>query len=135
VLGRHDGIIHYTIGQRRGLGVAEGEPLYVVKLDAAAKRVIVGPREALKQTDIAVKDLNWLGTAPLSEMPQPVYARIRSTRPPVLASVRAEKQKVIVTIPDGEYGVSPGQACVLYDQPGPGQKVLGGGFIASPSVL
>jgi tRNA-uridine 2-sulfurtransferase len=135
VLGRHEGIIHYTIGQRRGLGVAEGEPLYVVKLDAMAKRVIVGPREALKQTDIAVKDLNWLGTAPLSEMPQPVYARIRSTRPPVLASVRAEKQNVIVTIPDGEYGVSPGQACVLYDQPGPGQKVLGGGFIASPSVL
>jgi tRNA-uridine 2-sulfurtransferase len=135
VLGRHEGIIHYTIGQRRGLGVAEGEPLYVVKLDAMAKRVIVGPREALRQTDIAVKDLNWLGTAPLSEMPQPVYARIRSTRPPVLASVRAEKQNVIVTIPDGEYGVSPGQACVLYDQPGPGQKVLGGGFIASPSVL
>lgn len=135
VLGRHEGILHYTIGQRRGLGVAEGEPLYVVKLDAAAKRVIVGPREALKQTDIAVKDLNWLGAAPLSEMPQPVYARIRSTRPPVLASVRKSARDVIVTIPEGEYGVSPGQACVLYDQPGPGQKVLGGGFIASPSVL
>jgi tRNA-uridine 2-sulfurtransferase len=135
VLGRHEGILHYTIGQRRGLGVAEGEPLYVVKLDAAAKRVIVGPREALKQTDIAVKDLNWLGAAPLNEMPQPVYARIRSTRPPVLASVRKSARDVIVTIPEGEYGVSPGQACVLYDQPGPGQKVLGGGFIASPSVL
>ena len=135
VLGRHDGIIHYTIGQRRGLGVAEGEPLYVVKLDAAAKRVIVGPREALKQTDIAVKDLNWLGAAPLSEAPQPVYARIRSTRPPVLASVRKLARDIIVTIPEGEYGVSPGQACVLYDQPGPGQKVLGGGFIASPAVL
>jgi tRNA-uridine 2-sulfurtransferase len=135
VLGRHDGIIHYTIGQRRGLGVAEGEPLYVVKLDAAAKRVIVGPREALKQTDIAVKDLNWLGAAPLSELPQPVYARIRSTRPPVLASVRKSARHVIVTIPDGEYGVSPGQACVLYDQPGPGQKVLGGGFIATPVVV
>lgn len=135
VLGRHDGIIHYTIGQRRGLGVSEGEPLYVVKLDAAAKRVIVGPREALKQTDIAVKDLNWLGAAPLSEMPQPVYARIRSTRPPVLASVRKSARDVIVTIPEGEYGVSPGQACVLYDQPGPGQKVLGGGFIASPVML
>jgi tRNA-uridine 2-sulfurtransferase len=135
VLGRHEGILHYTIGQRRGLGIADADPLYVVKLDAAAKRVIVGPREALKQTDIAVKDLNWLGAFPLSDSPQQVFARIRSTRPPVLASVRTQKQHVIVTIPDGEYGVSPGQACVLYDQPGPGQKVLGGGFIASPVVL
>jgi tRNA-uridine 2-sulfurtransferase len=135
ILGRHDGILHYTIGQRRGLGVAEGEPLYVVKLDAVNKRVIVGAREALKQTDIAVKDLNWLGSQPLCETPQPVFARIRSTRPPVLASVRKTQQAIIVTIPEGEYGVSPGQACVLYDQPGPGQKVLGGGFIAASSVL
>ncbi len=134
VLGRHEGIVHYTIGQRRGLGIADADPLYVIKLDAAAKRVVVGPREALRQTDIPVKDLNWLGALPLSEAPQPVYARIRSTRPPVLASVRQSEKSVIVSIPDGEYGVSPGQACVLYDAPGPGQKVLGGGFIA-PSVM
>jgi tRNA-uridine 2-sulfurtransferase len=135
VLGRHEGILHYTIGQRRGLGIADVDPLYVIKLDATAKRVIVGPREALKQTDIAVKDLNWLGAAPLSEMPQLVYARIRSTRPPVLASVRKTARDIIVTIPDGEYGVSPGQACVLYDAPGPGQRVLGGGFIAPLNLL
>jgi tRNA-uridine 2-sulfurtransferase len=135
VLGRHEGILHYTIGQRRGLGIADADPLYVIKLDAAAKRVIVGPREALKQTEIAVMDLNWLGAQPLSEMPQPVYARIRSTRPPVLASVRRTERDVIVTIPAGEYGVSPGQACVLYDAPGPGQRVLGGGFIALPNLL
>jgi tRNA-uridine 2-sulfurtransferase len=135
ILGRHEGIVHYTIGQRRGLGVAEGEPLYVVKLDAAAKRVIVGPREALRQTDIGVRDLNWLGAAPLGEQPQPCYARIRSTRPPVLASVRKAAQDYVVSIPAGEYGVSPGQACVLYEAPGPGQKVLGGGFIAAQAVL
>jgi tRNA-uridine 2-sulfurtransferase len=135
VLGRHDGIVHFTIGQRRGLGVAEGEPLYVIKLDAKTKRVLVGPRAALKQTDIAVRDLNWLGAAPLGEAPQICYARIRSTRPPVLASVRKAEQDVIVTISEGEYGVSPGQACVLYDAPGPGQKVLGGGFIAAPLML
>ncbi len=135
VLGRHDGIVHYTIGQRRGLGVGGGEPLYVIRLDAPGKRVIVGPREALRQTDIAVKDLNWLGSAPLGEQPQPCYARIRSTRPPVAASVRRGVSNYVVTIPDGEYGVSPGQACVLYDAPGPGQKVLGGGFIAGPAVL
>ena len=63
IIGRHEGILHYTIGQRRGLGVAEGEPLYVIKLDAALKRVFVGPREALRQTDIAVKDLNWAWVA------------------------------------------------------------------------
>jgi tRNA-uridine 2-sulfurtransferase len=130
VLGQHEGILHYTIGQRRGLGVAEGEPLYVVKLDAAAKRVIVGPREALKQTDIAVTNLNWLGLNTLDESPQGCFARIRSTRPPVAASIRKVMGDVIVSIPSGEYGVSPGQACVLYDAPGPGQKVLGGGFIA-----
>jgi tRNA-uridine 2-sulfurtransferase len=135
VLGRHDGIVHYTIGQRRGLGIADVDPLYVIKLDAAQKRVIVGPREALRQTDITVKDLNWLGAAPLSENPQACYARIRSTRPPVAASVRRGTVDFVVSIPDGEYGVSPGQACVLYDAPGPGQKVLGGGFIAAQAVL
>ena len=131
VLGRHEGIIHYTIGQRRGLGVAEGEPLYVVKLDAALRRVIVGPREALKQHDIALSEINWLGRAPLSDQPQPCFARIRSTRPPVPASIRASKRGAIVTIAEGEFGVSPGQACVLYAAPGAGQKVLGGGFIAA----
>jgi tRNA-uridine 2-sulfurtransferase len=135
VLGRHAGILHYTIGQRRGLGVGGGEPLFVIKLDVVKKQVIVGPREALRQTDIAVRDLNWLGQAPIGERPQPCYARIRSTRPPVAASVRRGASDYVVTISDGEYGVSPGQACVLYDAPGPGQKVLGGGFIAGPAVL
>ncbi len=130
VLGRHAGIIHFTIGQRRGIGVAEAEPLYVVKLEAAAKRVIVGPREALRQTDILVKDMNWLGDVPLNGEAMPCFARIRSTRPPVEASVRQADNGVVVTIPSGEFGVSPGQACVLYAQPGPGMRVLGGGFIA-----
>jgi tRNA-uridine 2-sulfurtransferase len=135
VLGRHDGILHYTIGQRRGLGVAEGEPLYVVKLDAATRRVFVGPREALRQTDIPVKDLNWLGDAPLNDHAMPCYVRIRSTRPPVAASIRRVAGDVIVSVPTGEYGVSPGQACVIYDAPGAGQKLLGGGFIAAQSML
>jgi tRNA-uridine 2-sulfurtransferase len=129
-LGRHEGIIHFTIGQRRGLGIAEGEPLFVVKLDAATKRVIVGPREALRQTDIAVSNLNWLGAQPLGDEPQACFARIRSTRPPVAAQVRRAAQDFVVSIPEGEFGVAPGQACVLYDAPGPGQKVLGGGFIS-----
>jgi tRNA-uridine 2-sulfurtransferase len=129
VLGQHAGIIHYTIGQRRGLGLAGGEPLYVVRIDARARRVIVGPREALRREDIRVTGLNWLGEA-LGEVPRPVHARIRSAKPPVPAEIRVDGQGPIVTIRGGEHGVSPGQACVIYAGEGPGQRVLGGGFIA-----
>ena len=131
VLGRHDGIIHYTIGQRRGLGIAGSEPLYVVRIDAGAKRVIVGPREALRREDIRIGGLNWLGAA-LSAEPLQVHARIRSARPPVPADIRLDGQGPVVSVRGGEYGVSPGQACVLYAGEGPGQRVLGGGFIARP---
>lgn len=130
MLGTHPGIIHFTVGQRRGLGVADAEPLYVVKLDAVARRVIVGPREALKQSDIAIENVNWLGDGPLSLDPQVAFAKIRSTRPPVEALVRRAENGAMVTIPGGEHGVSPGQACVLYDGVGPGARVLGGGFIS-----
>ena len=129
VLGRHHGIIHYTIGQRKGLGIGGGEVLFVVKLDAANKRVIVGPREALKQNEIVIADVNWLGTLPISREPQKIFARIRSTRAPVAASIRLENDDVIVAVETGEYGVSPGQACVFYEGLGAGQRVLGGGFI------
>lgn len=130
VLGRHEGIIHYTIGQRRGLGIAGGEPLYVIRIEPKAKRVVVGPREALRQDDIRVTGLNWLG-APLDGVPRPVHAKIRSARPPVPAEIRHDGQGTVVTIRGGEHGVSPGQACVLYAGEGPGQRVLGGGFIAA----
>ena len=130
VLGRHEGIIHYTIGQRRGLGIAGPEPLYVVKIDAGQRRVIVGPREALKQSDIRLNGLNWLGDVPLSEAPAEIHAKIRSARPPVSAAIRQDGAGPLVTVSGGEYGVSPGQACVLYAGEGPGQRVLGGGFIA-----
>ncbi len=130
VLGRHEGIIHYTIGQRRGLGIAEGEALYVVRIDAAKAQVVVGPREALKQTEIRVARLNWLGDEDLSDAPKPVHARIRSTRPPVPAALRQGEEGPVVSIPAGEFGVSPGQACVLYAGEGAGQRVLGGGFIS-----
>ena len=130
VLGRHEGIIHYTIGQRKGLRLGGGEPFFVVKLDAAKKHVIVGPREALKQNEIAMSDLNWLGRDTLSDEPSRVFVKIRSTRPPVEASVRREGKGAIVVIAEGEFGISPGQACVLYDGLGEGARVLGGGFIS-----
>jgi tRNA-uridine 2-sulfurtransferase len=129
-LGRHEGIIHYTIGQRRGLGIADAEPLFVIKLDAGKKQVIVGPREALKQNDILLSDVNWLGAAPLSAAPQKILAKIRSTRPPVEAEICKIGDRAKVSIFAGEYGVSPGQACVFYDGLGAGARMLGGGFIA-----
>jgi tRNA-uridine 2-sulfurtransferase len=133
-LGRHDGIIHFTIGQRRGLGVAEREPLYVVRLDAAKRQVIVGPRQALLQRDIALASLNWLGEE-LGVRPVPVHAKIRSTRAALPATIHRRHGQDIVTIHDGEYGVSPGQACVLYEGPGAGVRMLGGGFIARSDAV
>ena len=130
VLGQHEGIIHFTIGQRRGLGVAGPEPLYVVRIEAPSRRVVVGPREALRQTEIRLSGLNWLGDQPLGAEPQPVHARIRSARPPVPAAIRMVEGAPAVTVSGGEFGVSPGQACVLYEGEGPGMRVLGGGFIA-----
>ena len=132
-LGRHAGIVHYTIGQRRGLGVAAGEPLYVVYLDARSKSVIVGPREALDTRRVILRDVNWLGDEPLSAIGPDgfdCFAKVRSTRPPAPARVSVEDGVVSVDLPEGEAGVAPGQACVLYSSPGDDARVHGGGFIA-----
>src|SRR5436305_11259838 len=88
VLGRHDGIIHFTVGQRRGLGIAAGSPLYVVRLDAASRRVVVGPREALRTSRIRLRDVNWLGDITISEAIErhaEIYVKVRSTRAPQAA--------------------------------------------------
>jgi tRNA-uridine 2-sulfurtransferase len=131
-LGEHDGILHYTIGQRRGLGVATGEPLFVVHLDARTRRVIVGPREALETRSLHLRDMNWLGDGPLDGLSEDgfaCYAKVRSTRPPAPAKLFAGKGGVRVELLDGEAGVAPGQACVLYSAPGNDARVYGGGFI------
>ncbi|MEJ0013624.1 MAG: tRNA 2-thiouridine(34) synthase MnmA [Bauldia sp.] len=132
ILGRHAGIIHYTIGQRRGIGVATGEPLYVVHLDPAGRRVIVGPREALATRQLHLRQVNWLGQGSLAEIPaegMDVFARVRSTRAPSPARLVNNNGAIAVDLSDGEAGVAPGQACVLYEGDGPGARVLGGGFI------
>ena len=133
VLGRHAGIIHYTVGQRRGLGVAAGEPLYVVRLDAAGARVVVGPREALATRTIHVADLNWLGDQHFAEIgPEglEVAVRVRSTREPRPAVLRPRAGGAAIELASAEDGVSPGQACVIYEGDGPRARVLGGGTIA-----
>ena len=132
VLGRHEGILHYTIGQRRGIGIASGDPLYVVHLDAERARVIVGPREALETHRIFLRDFNWLGDAELSAIPASgieVFAKVRSSRPPRPAILHRQGGAVSVELVDGESGVAPGQACVLYSDDGNEARVLGGGFI------
>ena len=131
VLGRHAGILHYTIGQRRGLGVAASKPLYVVALDAARERVIVGPRTALAKTRLRLRDVNWIGDGELAELPQDgllIAARVRSTRPPAAALLLPSGE---VDFLEPENGVSPGQACVFYESLDPRARVLGGGFIAT----
>ncbi len=132
VLGKHDGIIHFTVGQRRGIGVAIGEPIYVIGIDAATATVTVGPREALATRRIELRDVNWLGGQSVSELvgdPHDIYVRVRSTRPPQPAQLTLEDGAVFITLAQGEDGVSPGQACVFYADGNDQTRVLGGGWI------
>ncbi|MGB6117418.1 MAG: tRNA 2-thiouridine(34) synthase MnmA [Mesorhizobium sp.] len=133
VLGHHDGILHYTIGQRRGIGVATGEPLFVVHIDAARARVVVGPREALETRKVTLRDLNWLGDRAFDDLPADgieLFAKVRSTRQPIPAVLRNVGGQPEVELGAGEQGVAAGQACVLYDGEGDGARVFGGGFIS-----
>jgi tRNA-uridine 2-sulfurtransferase len=135
VLGRHSGVMHYTIGQRRGLGlgsaaVSGGEPLYVVKIDAA--RATVGPLSALATRKVVLRDVNWIGRGELLEAAasgMEIAVRVRSTRPPVPAVLELQDGEICVEFVDDESGVAPGQACVFYASAEPRARVLGGGFI------
>ena len=132
VLGTHEGILHYTIGQRRGIGVATGEPLYVVYLDARSRRVIVGPKEALETRRVYLRDVNWLGDEELDAAAArgfDCFAKVRSTRQPAPAILRSDAEGIYVELLEGEAGVAPGQACALYSAPGDDARVYGGGFI------
>jgi tRNA-specific 2-thiouridylase len=134
VLGRHQGIAHFTVGQRKGLGIAAGRPLYVVRLDAASRRVVVGTREALRMDRIVLRNVNWIGDGRLDAAigdGLEIFVRVRSTRAPQPAWLRGAHGQYEVELIAGEEGVSPGQACVFYDAPTGQARVLGGGFIQS----
>jgi tRNA-uridine 2-sulfurtransferase len=135
VLGTHPGIIHFTVGQRRGLGIAAAEPLYVVRLDAEARRVVVGPREALATRRIRLHDVNWIGDGRIEDAlaggRREVFVKVRSTRAPRPAWLARGADGIEVELADGEEGVAPGQACVFYDAAEGQARVLGGGFIRS----
>ena len=129
-LGTHRGVIHYTIGQRRGLGIGGlDEPLYVVKLDVDSRRVIVGPKEMLSTRIVPVREINWLGDGAFTDLSERhVSVKVRSTRPPreaILRPLSATEAEVELLTP--EEGVSPGQACVFYETGG--TRILGGGWI------
>ncbi len=131
VLGQHKGVLRYTIGQRRGLGIGGGDPLYVVKLDADERQVVVGPASALTTREVALKEINWLGDGAFKEAPADgweVAVKVRSTRPPIPARLLPTGADTArVELRSAEAGVSPGQACVFYAPTG--SRVLGGGWI------
>ncbi len=133
VMGTHPGVIHYTVGQRRGLGVATGEPLFVVRLDATNRRVIVGPREALMVKKIRLKETSWLGEGSLDDAARQgvrLAVKVRSTRPPAPARLAFDGLPAVV-LDTAEEGVAPGQACVFYSPEAGHDRVLGGGWIAA----
>ena len=124
-LGEHEGIINYTVGQRRGLGIAHGTPIYVIKIDPETNTVYVGPESALIKTKFTIKDVNWLAndvdTANLE-----VVAKVRSTTAGVRAKINfTPNGEIEVTLLGTEKAITPGQACVLYDN----ARLLGGGWI------
>ncbi|MFG1418823.1 tRNA 2-thiouridine(34) synthase MnmA [Xanthobacter sp. V0B-10] len=133
VLGRHRGVMHYTIGQRKGLGIAGPEPLYVVGIDAVRREVRVGPREALMVRAVSMADVNWLGEGAFEDACArglEVQVKVRSTRPPAPGRLGLSQEgSPAVHLALGEEGVAPGQACVLYDSAGDGARLLGGGTI------
>ncbi len=127
IIGRHEGIIHYTIGQRKGLNLQQRsgesrEPLFVIGLNAAKKQVIVGHHHALAVTAIDLKETNWLGNLPAGE----IMVRYRSSMEPVPATLSINNNNATIHFTDPQFGIAPGQACVLYD----GMRVIGGGWIA-----
>ncbi|AIL12421.1 thiouridylase [Candidatus Paracaedimonas acanthamoebae] len=134
VLGHHQGIINYTIGQRKGLGISSdtGTPLYVIKVNPEKHQVIVGPKEALACPEVHLKDVNWLGEMLETGKVRKVLVKIRSAQEPIPAFLElTSSHKAKVRFKEPEYGVSPGQACVFYN----GDQVLGGGWITQAPLL
>ena len=127
VLGRHRGIAHFTVGQRKGLGIAAPEPLYVLRLEPAMRRVVVGPYSALAETRVRLAEFNWLGAPLASGETRPVTAKLRSAQPPVSATLLAgdDRDTAELTLTASAGAIAPGQAAVIYD----GGRVLGGGWI------
>lgn len=133
VLGQHRGVMYYTVGQRRGLGLGENtgtDPLFVVRLDADKGQVIVGPREALLRDRIFLNEVNWIGPGTLEDANgSAIRVKVRSTRPPEAATLFVENGQICVHLAKPDMGISPGQACAFYADRDDAQRTLGGGWI------
>ena len=127
IIGKHDGIINFTIGQRKGIGIAHTEPLYVININAKENEVIVGNREALTIKRIYLRDINLLSD--VKKLNNNLFVKVRSTGRLIKAKVNFEKNESEVNLEENETGISPGQACVFYSKNKFGDKVLGGGWI------
>ena len=131
VIGKHEGIINYTIGQRKGIKIPHSEPLYVVDIDAVQNKVVVGKREALSIKKIYLKNLNLLSD--VEKYNENLFIKVRSTGKLIKAKIKLENTQAEVVLEDNELGISPGQACVFYSKDRIGDKVLGGGWITKAS--
>jgi tRNA-specific 2-thiouridylase len=128
LLGKHEGIINYTIGQRKGIGIAHKEPLYVVDINALENKITVGTKEALSIKKIYLKNLNFLSN--ISNHNDNLFVKVRSTGKLLKAKILVKKNEAEVNLEENEVGVSPGQACVFYSKNKNGDQVLGGGWIS-----
>ena len=128
VIGEHDGIVNFTIGQRKGIKIAEKYPLYVTKINAKSNEIIVGPKDSLKVNKIYLRDLNFLDD--LENYKNNLFVKVRSTSALLKAEILLKKNSYLINLEKGEYGISPGQACVFYSKNNLGDKVLGGGWIS-----
>ena len=128
VIGIHDGIINYTIGQRKGIKIADKDPLYVIKIDAIKNEIIVGNKKHLIKTEINLKDINII-TNNKKDFQNELFVKVRSTGKLIKAKIKINESKASVKLLEDEYGISPGQACVFYAKDNNGHKVLGGGWI------
>ena len=126
-IGEHEGIINYTIGQRKGIKIASNNPLYVVNIDAENNTIVVGTKDCLEVSRIKLRDLNILGSK--KEFDEIINVKVRSTGRLLKAKIDISAKSADVEILDKETGISPGQACVFYSKDEVGDKVLGGGWI------
>jgi tRNA-specific 2-thiouridylase len=136
-LGTHKGIVNFTVGQRKGLGIATGEPLFVNRIDAVSRLVVVGPRDMLRTSRIRLREVNWIGDGTLDEAvaeQRALFVKVRSTQESRPARFAADATGEFVELANPEFGVAAGQACVFYEDGGDSARLLGGGFIAAASA-
>ena len=127
VIGVHDGIVNFTIGQRRGIKIADKDPLYVIEINSEDNEIIVGPKEKLKKKQIQLKDINLL--VDKDDLKDEIFVKIRSTGKLIKSKLKIYDKSIQVDLLEDEYGISPGQACVFYKGDSYGSKLLGGGWI------